>query len=324
MHFRAAVQSWPWGSNCDIIMTPVPGQDIRELTGLGQSLDRALLGMALAKAWEHEQQSKAVCHSNAADDPQGGDEACRGSGARGADVTSFLPDPSGTASRPFRDMISSLQEKHGKRIEITMLDVGHPANRWLQFDPQRQIGLPKARRGRAPKTFIGPSLDHDVRRTLLVGSSNIAEELGSNAGGAPLHFALGDTLGKLRQLVTATPEPTPESETRGPLTASTPIEELLAVQTPAEESLTTARLLVDPKPIGIACSAEPGCPKCRRTKYALNLLVHRYPRLKATAFDISQDKELEKWLEELTAVYREKGESDQLSSWARAFYWPQV
>lgn len=190
------------------------------------------------------------------------------------------------------EVIPPLRDKYRDGIEIEMLDVAVPANRWLQFELEAQIGVPVDRRGAVPTMFIGPSRDGRVQGVLLIGSENIGRELNSiiqqdlDGGGAPLPFPLDDTLEKLRQLLTATPEPTTESEAQ----------ELLATPTPTRE----------PRPIHIAYFADPSCPECERAKYDLNLLGHRYPQVKVTTFEIGRDAELQRWLEEQMGVPQEK------------------
>jgi len=200
------------------------------------------------------------------------------------------------------EVIPPLRDKYGDGMELRMLDVGDPASRWLQFELEGQIGVPAESRGRVPTIFIGPSIDGNVQGALLGGSKNIAAELDSiiqqdlDAGGAPLPFPLDDILEEMRQLLTATAEPTPEPEPQEPL----------ATSTPRKEPLATPTATTEPRLIHIAYFAEPGSPECARAKYDLNLLVHRYPQVKVTSFDISQDTDLDAWLEEQTGVPLEK------------------
>lgn len=190
------------------------------------------------------------------------------------------------------EILPPIQEKYKDAIEIRMLDVSDPANRWLQLELEKQIGVPENVCGAVPTILIGPSLDGSVKGSLLIGSKDISQELEPliqkylDAGGAPLPIPLDDILEKLHRSLTTTPTPAQKATPPEPSATSTPAGEL--------------------KPIYIAYFAAPGCQECARAKYDLNLLASRYPQVKVVTFEIGRYSELNEWLGERMDVPEEK------------------
>jgi len=180
-----------------------------------------------------------------------------------------------------------------------MLDVNEPANRQLQLELEKQVGVPVDRRGRVPAIIVAPSHDGSQPGAMLVGTIDIARELppliqrGLEVGGAFLPFSLDTTLQKLRQSLTATHQ---ASGAKPQPTASTPQGEVLATPTPTGQ----------PRAIHIAYFATPGCPECTRAQYDFNLLVHRYPQVKVAHFQTDEDAELQRWLKEQADVPQDR------------------
>jgi len=157
------------------------------------------------------------------------------------------------------EILPPIQEKYGKRLEITLLDIRKPENYLFLVTIEEEAKVPQEYRG-VPFMVIG----HHI----MIGDRDIEQHLEE-----VIEFYLQQ--GGVDYII-------PPDK----------IEEIFTLPTPTPAAAKPTQTPI----IHLAYFYTTGCNECEQAYYDLEYLKKRYPNLKVHSFDIQKDAPLWEWL----------------------------